>query len=287
MTVKVSEPGVYDGMSDADYHHDPVPEGSLSSSGARRLLPPSCPALFAYERQNPPAPKPQFDLGHGAHKLVLGTGPDLVEVEADDWRTKAAQTAKKEAHAEGKVPLLTRELAQVTAMAEAIRRHPIASALFDPERGGKAEQSLFWRDEAFDVWRRARLDWLPAATESGRIIIPDYKTTVSAEPGSIAKSMANYGYAAQAAWYEDAVVALGLTDVTAFVFVYQEKTPPYLVTVAEPDAAALRIGRALNQRALEVYAECTAANTWPGYTDDVALISLPGWYERQFEGVLT
>ena len=45
--VVVDEPGVYDGLDEAAYHADPVPGGSLSASGAKLLLPPSCPALYA------------------------------------------------------------------------------------------------------------------------------------------------------------------------------------------------------------------------------------------------
>jgi hypothetical protein len=49
----ITEPGVYD-IAEDHYHADPVPGGSLSNSGAKKLLPPSCPAKFAYEREHPP-----------------------------------------------------------------------------------------------------------------------------------------------------------------------------------------------------------------------------------------
>lgn len=281
MGTVVTEPGVYD-MDAADYLADPVPDGSLSSSGARMLLPPSCPALFRWAQDNPPETKTHFDVGHAAHKLVLGEGPDLVRVDVDERRGKAWTEPADEARAQGKTPLPRGDYATVHAMAAALHAHPVASALFDPERGGKAEQSLFWRDPEHGVWRRARLDWLPAATEAGRIIVPDYKTCRCAEPSALGKAMANYGYASQAAWYVDTVRALELADDVPFVFVFQEKTPPYLVTVAEPDATAIRVGRRKNHRALEVYAECAAANTWPGYTDDVELISLPPWADAAY-----
>src|SRR5258708_26204894 len=43
--------GVYGIPADA-YHADPIEGGSLSSSGARRLLPPGCPALFRQDRKS-------------------------------------------------------------------------------------------------------------------------------------------------------------------------------------------------------------------------------------------
>jgi len=286
---EVTQPGVYE-MPEDVYHRDPVPGGSLSSSGARRLLPPSCPAIFRREQLHGRPPKRAFDLGHAAHKAVLGVGAAVVEVKADNWRTKAAQETQQAAYADGKVPLLTTEVQQVEAMAAAIREHPIASALFDPARGGKPEQSLFWQHQqrvatpegVQQVWRRARLDWLPALTASGRLILSDYKTAACAEPTAFAKSVFNLGYHQQAAWYMDAARALGLSDDIAFVFVVQEKTAPYPVSVCELDHDALHIGRILNQRALALYADCTRTGRWPGYSEQVELISPPAWVVREF-----
>jgi hypothetical protein len=278
--IIVTEPGIYDMPNDV-YHADPVPEGSLSSSGARKLLAPSCPALFHYEATHRRKPSKAFDFGHAAHQKVLGTGPELVVVDADSYRTRAAQTARDEAYAAGAVPLLPGEYAQVEAMAAALRAHPIANALFNPERG-RAEQSLFWVDPISGVWLRARLDWLPHSSP-GRMIVADYKTTVSAEPSSIERSMHTYGYHQQADWYENGVLSLGIAEDVAFVFVFQEKTAPYLVTVVEPDADSLMWARVLNQKAIDTYRNCKEAGHWPGYADEVVLASLPGWATKQYE----
>src|SRR5207248_11468429 len=85
--VQIVEPGVYDITNDV-YHADPVPQGSLSSTGARQLTPPNCPALFKWQLDHPEPPNSVFDIGTAAHKLVLGDGPQIVEVDADDWRSK-------------------------------------------------------------------------------------------------------------------------------------------------------------------------------------------------------
>jgi hypothetical protein len=272
MTLTATEHGVHDDYPEADYHRHPA----LSASGAKKLLPPSCPAIYRWEQDNGRPDKRVFDLGHAAHAKVLGVGAEVVTVNAADWRTKAAKEAAEAARAEDKVPLLTHEVAQVDSMAEALLRHPFASALFDPARGGRPEQSLFWRDDRHGVDRRARLDWLPA-TDGGRLIIPDYKSAVSAEPKAFAKAAANFNYHMQDAWYRDAVTALGLAEDVVFVFAVQEKTAPYLVTVCELDAEAVLVGRRRNDLALEVFAECAATGVWPGYSDDVELISLPAW----------
>jgi len=281
MTWQVTEPGVYDGMPEDVYHGDPVPGGSLSASGAKKLL--ACPARFDHDRQHPPAPTAAMELGTAAHKLVLGKGAEIVIIDAENYRTKAAQDDARAARAAGKVPLLPHEHGQAEAMAGAIRRHPVAGALFDPKRGDP-EQSLFWFDEDYGIWRRARLDWLPRPAPYGqRMIIPDLKSCTSAAPGAIAKAVANFGYHIQAPWYVDAAEALGLDDDPAFVLVFAETSPPYLITVAQLDTEDMAAGRELGRRACERYRDCTEAGIWPAYAEDVIPISLPAWAIRDLE----
>ncbi len=276
----ITEPGVYD-LPEEIYHADPVPAGSLSSSGARRLLPPSCPARFRYEQQHGRPAKAEFDFGHAAHRLALGTGPELVVVDAADWRTKAAREARDAARAAGQMPLLAHEMEQVEAMAAALAEHPAAAALFGD--GGAPEQSLFWVDDRSGIWRRARLDWFPVQ-RGRRLIVPDYKTARSADLDAIQRAAWSFGWAQQAAWYLDGVTALGLAGDAkpAFLFVVQEKDAPYLVTVVELDPVALDIGRELNRRAIEIYKRCSREGRWPAYSDGVELVSLPGWVENRY-----
>lgn len=264
-------PGVYEMTSDEYHAH-----GALSSSGARKLLAPSCPALFKWDRDNPQPRKRVFDFGTAAHKMVLGDGPELVVIDAENYRTKAAQEARDEAYENGKVPLLPDEFTAVSQMAWEQRRHPAA---FEP-KNGKPEQSLFAKDAATGVMLRARLDWLPDAVD-GRLTITDYKTTLSAEPAAFARSVAKYGYYQQAAWYIDLVTALGIADDVTFRFIAQEKTAPYLVTVFELDEYAISIGRQRNRRAIDVFAECVEKDEWPGYATGVETITVPAWLDEE------
>jgi hypothetical protein len=273
--LTITQPGVFD-IPAEDYHLDPVPGGSLSSSGARKLLAPSCPALYRYEQDNPPPPKKTFDLGHAAHRMVLGAGAKPVLVDAERWDTKVIKAEVADIRERGDIPLKRAEFDKVKAMAAALREHE-AARLFEPGTG-HAEQSLFWTDQPTGVRRRARLDWLPAFNDGRRMLLPDYKSCASAEPDALAKAMDTYGYHCQGAWYLDAVRALGLAgEDAAFLLIAQEKTPPYIVTVIEPDAMAIRIAHARNREAIELYAECVASGRWPGYADDVVLTPLPPW----------
>lgn len=263
-------------LSDRDYHADPA----LSSSGARKLLAPSCPALYRYERDNPPS-KTTFDFGRAAHAAVLGVGGPVCIVDADDWRTKAAREARDEAHAAGQTPLLAADFERVQAMAAALREHPRASALLRPD-SGRPEVSVFWHDERYGIDRRARFDWLPNESASGVMVMPDYKSTASAEPRKFARSIFDYGYDVQAVFYTDAVRAAGLAEHVRFVFIAQEKTAPYLTAVYELDDHALAVGRARVDEACATFAQCVKTGQWPGYPEEVEYVSAPPWLADQY-----
>lgn len=278
-------PGVYDDMPAPVYHAHPA----LSASGAKLLLDPSCPALYRYAADHPPVPKKEFDFGHAVHGLVLGTGGPVVVVEARNWQTKAAKEQKAKAHAAGHIPVLAHDWVRAQEMAAALRRHPIAAPLFEPGTG-RAELSMFWHDDEFGIDRRGRIDWL-----KGRLLV-DFKTCRSAHPTACAKAMWDYSYNMQLDTYLTGAVETGLHDDPAGLIVWQEVNPPYLVTVTDPIPEALAAGRDRNRKAMDVFARCVAADSWPGYanpgvaggsTDDsIVPLGLPRWAEIQHDAAV-
>lgn len=265
--MTVTEPGIYADIPEVTYHADPA----LSQSAAKVLL--DCPARYRWQLDNPPPFKGVFDFGHAAHAKVLGVGLDLVIIDAPDWRTKAAQEAKAEAHATGRVPLLRKDAATVDAMAARLEAHDGARAILTSE--GMAEQSMWWLDEQTGIECRGRIDWL--AEVGGGLAIVDYKTTGDASPDGFAKSVANYGYRLQAAHYIDGLAAITSIPDAPFVFIAQEKEPPHLVglyTLADYD---VQTGRDRMRTALDLLAHCRAHDEWPGYSPDIQTLTLPRW----------
>ena len=265
------EPGIYPDITDTEYH---AAKDILSSSGARRLIT-STPRKF-YEEMTTVRPyNPAFEIGHAAHTLMLTVGDPFEVVDADSWRTKDAKEVRDAALQAGNTPLLAKEYAQVRAMADAILEHPVAGELFT-RNDTASEQSLYWTDEQTGVACRARPD---LAVNDWSLIV-DYKTTVSADPREFAKSIAKYGYHQQQAWYCEAVETLtGIRP--EFVFVCQEKTPPYEVSLIQLDADAVRIGGRLNKDARTIYAACMDSGVWPSYPTSVQVVGLPAWALRQ------
>lgn len=278
-------PGIYYDLPADDYHRDPAAGGSLSSTGVKTLLEPSCPAIFKHYLDHGRPDKAVFDFGRAAHRKVLGAGEDLVVVDADDWRTKAAKTARDEARAAGKSPVLTRDAEVIDAMAEAIRRHPVAAALLDPD-AGQPEVTLIWEDAATGVMLRARPDFLRDHHPGRRMIVPDYKTADHADPETFARSVDRFGYHTQADHYLDGIRELFDAPDPAFVFIVQERTAPYLVSCFELDHGAMAVGASRNRRARTIYRHCTETGHWPGYVPDTEpyLLQLPPWVERR-EGI--
>lgn len=271
-TAPAAGPAIVEGLPAEEYHADRT---SVSSSGLRALLAPGCPAQFKYDRDNPAAPKREFDLGHAAHKLVLGEGPDFEVIDFPDYKKKAAQQLRDEAHAAGLVPLLVKEHEQVEAMADAIRQHPHAGPLFTPGTGS-AELSLYWTDQQTGVRCRCRPDWLKQLP--GLTLAVDYKTCRNADPEAVSRAIRDHSYHQQDALYTAGIDAVfGPADVR-FVFVFQSKTPPYLVTVRELVDQDRMIGHARNERALRIYAECERTGNWPDWTGpitDIPTVSMP------------
>jgi hypothetical protein len=276
LTERINGVPVDDGMfgtvEEDDYHAD---RGSLSQSGAKILISKGGPAKFRERMTNPPKPKPEFTFGHAAHALVLGKGANILDVDAPDWRTKAAREARDQA-SNSVAPMLTHELAKARTMAAEVKQHPIAGPLFER---GHAEVSLYATDDETGVRLRGRCDWV-TIVDLGlgeQPVIVDYKTVIEggADEDVFTRKAFDYGYYMQHPWYQRIYAHAMHTAWPRFLFVVQEKVAPYLVNVIELDAEATELGEEKMSDAIRIYAECTRTNDWPGYAPKIHRGSLP------------
>lgn len=293
-TLEGPPAGAYSGMPEYLYHRHPA----LSSSGAKKLTPPSTPAHFREWCDGEQPAKKEFDIGSAAHTVVLGTGRPLHVVEAPNWVSKTAKEEREVARDLGRIPVLEHEYEMVQAMADEIRRHPVASFLFQRQRyeggqlieaTGAPEVSLFWRDEMTGIDKRCRLDWLPfLLSASGVLLVPDYKTCRSASDDAVDRAVRDYGYHQQAEWNTAGIETLGLSGgaPVLFVFVFQEKTAPYLINVRAVNPQTLQVAEHKNHQAAELFKRCTASGEWPGYPAEIGFASLPYWdLKRELEAM--
>jgi hypothetical protein len=268
-------------LSAADYHADPAEQPSLSASIANLLLTSSPKhAWTAHPRLNPDFKRTEdgkFDIGTVAHALLLNQHVDCLIVEADDWRTKAAQQAREQARSIGAIPILRKHhdavLAMRLATTEQLANVDVAPPLFTD---GKPEQTLIWQEDG--VTCRARLDWL----RDDHTAIDDYKTTsASAHPERWTRTLYTIGADVQVAFYlRGARAALGSEP--AFRYVVQETSPPYALSVVSLSPAALELAQAKVDHALAVWKRCLADDDWPAYPERVCFAELPPWEEARW-----
>jgi hypothetical protein len=282
--MTTQEATVVVGMDEATYHARP----ELSSTEARLIL--DSPAKFRWAKDHPPliAPSKKFDVGSAVHAKVLGTGYEAVEIPDDLLASNGAisTTAAKEfvaaARAEGKIPLKASEFQPILDQAEAVLNHKGARQLFT--QPGSGEVSAFSVDPATGVPVRARFDFLPtdARDAAPSRVAVDLKTAADASPKAFTKSIASYNYDVQRAWYLDTLRFL-TGEVAELVFVAVEKEAPYLVGVYQLPTIWAEMGNTKARTARRIYADCMASGTWPGYGDEVQLLSPPTWliYEHE------
>lgn len=186
-----------------------------------------------------------------------------------DKRTKEGKAIWAELEAGGKTVLSGDDFQQIDAITAAVRSHDTASRILAE---GSSEVSVF--TDILETPAKCRIDWHRPG------VLTDLKTTDDASPSGFSRSVANYGYAMQAAWYLDCCEAAGL-DARTFIFIAVEKSPPYAVAVYELTPESIEVGRIQYQRALALYKHCMATGEWPGYDSSIIQLSLPQWAINQ------
>lgn len=197
----------------------------------------------------------------------------VVEPKFGDCRKKENKAARDAWRAENgsKKQLSQASMRKILRMAKSIRNHPVAGLLLEQ---AQHEVTLRWRDEMSGLECKGRVDSLVEL--AGYRVALDLKTTNDASPAGFAKSLANYGYAAQDAFYTDGFEALG-RPLHSFLFVAVEKRAPYLCAVYQVDEPSRSKGRSSNREALRAYRDALNEDRWPGYSGNIEPISLPKW----------
>jgi hypothetical protein len=283
VSEKITMPGFFPAMTAADYHGDPCPAPSLTQSVAKILLERSpLHAWHAHPRLNPDwqaDDDTKFDVGNIAHKLMLGRGKDIVKLDHDDWRTKAAREARDAAAAEGKLAVLGKHYGRAERMVAAGREQLALRGLkYVFSDGGQSELVMAWQEG--DIWLRQMLDW--KSSRIGSSIVADYKTTdLSAAPQNLGRQMVTAGWPVQAAMAERGLDVLepdtaGRRD---YLFVVQEAEAPYCLNVVQVGEAALTLGRKLLGMGVVQWRECLTADRWPGYPTEIIHPEIPSWFE--------
>ncbi|MEY4429141.1 MAG: hypothetical protein RLZZ182_1830 [Pseudomonadota bacterium] len=261
--------GARAGMSFADYLAVPA----MSNSGLKLLR--KSPAHYNAGQDPDAEQKASLRRGSLLHTLVLEpealASRYMVKPAGMTFATKEGK-AWREQVPTGVEIVSADELKAATRQAGALRALPEVGTLL---ANGQAEVSFFWIDHLTGVHCKGRADWV-YRTDAG-VILLDLKTTEAADPASFARACARYGYHMQAAWYADGWREATGDNVLGFVFGAVESTWPHLAAPYMLDDESTDKGRAECRQLLNLYAQCVAADRWPGYVEEVAPITLPAW----------
>lgn len=273
----IDKPGVYRDVPAEIYHGQLTPTPSISAGMAIEMEK-TCPAL-AFERSylnpayEPPTAK-HFDIGSAAHLIVLEPedfAKRTHEIRAKDYRKEFAQIQKDHARAQGKVPLLTREIELVRNVRDRIMTHPLTKNSFV---GGTAEQTVVARDPKTGLWLKVRPDFAPPDWSDA----VDLKILDSIHPGSVARKIDDFAWPMRAAFYMDTIHAATGVMPKRYWFVLCESSPPHLVDLIHLDEDALIWGRKQNRRAIDLWNKCLTDDSWPSYAElNPRLRTLPPW----------
>lgn len=271
-----SEPGIYAGLSNSAYHAGP----GVSKSQLDKLAKTpfhfhshylSLKRVSTYET-------PAMRFGTAVHTAILE--PELfagwVVMPDIDGRTKEGKAAKalaqEEAAVRGVEVISADDYAKVTAIADSFSRHTHLSSFLDT---GHAELSVYWNDADTGILCRCRPDWLAPGC------VVDLKTTEDASPRAFQRSAYSWRYFVQAAFYLDGLAANDV-DARGFVFAAIEKSEPYACAGYAASEAMIAAGREEYRHLLRTLRQCQDEDRWPGYSESLAVLDLPGFANELF-----
>ena len=148
---------------------------------------------------------------------------------------------------------------------------------------GETEQAFFWTDRETGEKCKIKTDRL--VKYNRRWYVVDYKTCQSAETMRFNSEVWRLGYYFQSGMYTEGVMhGKKLKKRPGFLFVAQEKKPPYSVNVIEVSEEVMNAGVAKFHDLLGKYHDCKGLDYWAGYVGDVPNdCFVPNWMQAAME----
>lgn len=257
---------------------------AMSCSTACALLD-SVPAQIRYDLDNPQESTKAMDFGKLAHRSVL-EGQDLRHSHfiVPDNFTRAHHKKWARLIAEidesGLPELKQSDFAQIEAMRAKILEHELAPLLF---KTGTPETPHYWRCGRTGMDCKALFDYRPDG-----VIFGDYKTVHSLDNDALKRAVANLHWAHRAWWYMDGIRDLTGVDKPQYVFVCQDKRPPYLVRVAVLQAEDIKRAGYEMLAKRQLWQDCRESGHYPQWGEyggicNVETIGLPAYEAKRLE----
>lgn len=225
------------------------------------------PEKFKWYKDHPLPPTDSLLFGQFVHALLLEpdkAASDFKVMPKLNLRTKegkAVRDALIDDCAEHGITLVDAETASVARqMVEKCQNDTEVMKLLD----GAHEQDFFWTDELTGEQCKCRVDCLTEI--DGEPVIIDYKTTNNAATHQFVRDIYRYGYHFQSGMYGEGVrINLGLDKLPRFIFIAQEKKPPFSINRIELPEDVIQLGYDKFREFIGIYHDCKEADWWYGY----------------------
>lgn len=242
------------------------------------------PEKFMYAEEHPEEPTHNLIFGQMVHKLVLEPetfGDEFVIMPEVDRRTKDGKAIWQEFldGAGNKTPIKCVDYEKALSMKNALMDNDLIKKLLS----GKHEIPILWSDELTGEKCKVRIDCF--TTLPDKVLIVDYKSTNDARTDQFIRSAINYGYDFQAAMYTEAVKKV-MDQEAVFIFIAQEKEPPYAVNVLAADQLLVQRGYDIFRELLGIYHECKTSGNWYGYLgpqNQINVLGLPAYLAKELQ----
>lgn len=255
--------------------------GWLSHSQLVELAKPGGKARYMAMLTAPKVETAALRFGQLAHRHVLeGINLDELVSPYDSFRTKEA----KQWRVDHPDYITQAQAVQLAGMKTALLGSPFIEQLLSD---GHSEVSWFWEDTGYTkdgapIPCKARPDWLPNLELDGHPVIVDYKTTVDATVRGFTGAVVRFGYDQQAAWYLNGYRTVSGVDADpVFIFIAQEKEPPYLCAAYRLDTALIRHGEVKNLIAVNNWLDGLEHGFEQGLDSSLVTVEAPGWVEYE------
>ena len=239
--VIIGDVAYFPNLDNNTYHNGP----GISSSNIRRFSQSQLHALEEVVEQTP-----AMMFGSAAHSLIVegeaAFFSDVVTITGSPY-TNTNKQLKKDSLAKGLSVITEEQRDTIYSMNNSLvqEAEPYLRPGEDYPQVFKSpkEVSIYWYEQ--DLLCKTRADVVCNAFDNNfgedAIVLVDYKTTSDCSVRGFTNSVRRYSYDLQAAWYKRGFERAGF-KVADFVFVAQEKKPPYANKVFKMNHADMEIG---------------------------------------------
>jgi len=256
-------------LTNEEYHADKT---AVSSTGLKKILKSPLSFYSSHVLGIREEETDAFRFGSAFHMALLEPKEFAKSfIVAPEFKGLGSVAAKKEWRENQKkdaVILKEKEYADLIEMINSVERHPFACSIL---KNGRSEVSGYFTDPVTGIKCRIRPDFM----HLGEGVLLDVKTTTDVESKKFSRTLWEYRYDFQMAFYSLGMELITGKPVRYPLYLAIEKKHPFECAVYSVDDIVLQKGKSDYDIAMKKLKECIESRSWLGYQNKIETISLP------------